>query len=470
MLKHDYNDLTIFDERLREWAEANNIIPDSQNGFRAGHRTEDNCFILLPEHPDDVRLHGRAVSQAEQADDNIIMSTSFPAFQQKVTLFFRWCKKKRIFISVPKSKWMIFGPLPAILPVLLLGDLVVELVFEFKYVGIWLTSTTANKFSKNYAIKASKARNASNAAFALKHRIDVCLDVDNGLVAELVDAQHLYLRRLLGINSRSILAVLFTETGVMPLRVRRLLHYLGRLRYMADLGADSGRVVHSALLDTVDLFATRRAGWAGDVAIMLSRLPTPIRIAPTDFVSVDAIDAIIAKVAEVVDTDIDHLQKTHLLRNRLESVDGTLSLQIRKRRHYLMMVAVPAHRKSLTRLLLGDHTLSVERLRYPARYRRAIPHEERLCRLRRLEVEDEVHALLVCTASLQLTEMRERFLEDAFLRDDELEQSFSDLTRYEFLRRMSSRKAIERIARFIFEVLTLFDRFQRYIPDGYGVP
>ncbi|KAJ7657820.1 hypothetical protein DFH06DRAFT_928608, partial [Mycena polygramma] len=138
---------------------------------------------------------------------------------------------------------------------------------------------------------------------------------------------------------RSMLAVLFTETGVMPLRVRRLLHALGRLRYMADLGADSGRVVHSALLDTVDLFATRRAGWAGDVAIMLSRLPTPIRIAPADFVSVDTIDAIIAKVAEVVDTDlqydIDHLQKTHLLRNRLESVDGTLSLQIRKRRHYL---------------------------------------------------------------------------------------------------------------------------------------
>ncbi|KAJ7680744.1 hypothetical protein DFH06DRAFT_1405408, partial [Mycena polygramma] len=331
----------------------------------------------LPEHPDDVRLHGRAVSQAEQADDNIIMLTSFPAFQQKVTLFFRWCKKKRVFISVPKSKWMIFGPLPAILPVLLLGNLIVELVFEFKYVGIWLTSTTANIFSKNYAIKASKARNASNAVFAMKHRIgslpmkegltifngridcylsssaDVCLDVDNGLVAELVDAQHLFLRRLLGINSRSMIAVLFTETGVMPLRVRRLLLALGRLEYMADLTEESGRVVRSALLDSVDLLASGHAGWAGDVAIMLSRLPTPIRIAPADFVSVPNIKAIIAKVAEAVDADlqfdIDHLQKTHLLRNRLESVDGTLSLATRRRRHYLMMVSIPAHRKALTR-------------------------------------------------------------------------------------------------------------------------
>ncbi|KAJ7619987.1 hypothetical protein DFH06DRAFT_1144193 [Mycena polygramma] len=120
---------------------------------------------------------------------------------------------------------------------------------------------------------------------------------------------------------------------------------------------------------------------------------------------------------------------------------------------------------------LGDHTLSVERLRYPARYRRAIPREARLCRLCRVEVEDEVHALLVCTASLELTELRERFLEDAFLRDDELEQSFDDMTRYEFLRRMvSSRKAIERIARFVFEALALFDRFQRILnyKEYYG--
>ncbi|KAJ6601940.1 hypothetical protein DFH09DRAFT_806021, partial [Mycena vulgaris] len=37
----------LFDERLREWADANSIIPDSQNSFRPGHRTENNCFILI---------------------------------------------------------------------------------------------------------------------------------------------------------------------------------------------------------------------------------------------------------------------------------------------------------------------------------------------------------------------------------------------------------------------------------------
>ncbi|KAJ7616210.1 hypothetical protein DFH06DRAFT_1145707 [Mycena polygramma] len=71
-----------------------------------------------------------------------------------------------------------------------------------------------------------------------------------------------------------------------------------------------------------------------------------------------------------------------------------------------------------------------------------------------LEVEDEVHTLLVCTASLEWAELIERFLEDAFLRDDELEQSFTDMTHYEFLHRMvSSRKVIEGIARFVVEAV-----------------
>ncbi|KAJ6563636.1 hypothetical protein DFH09DRAFT_1035242 [Mycena vulgaris] len=453
----------------------------------------------LREHPDDIRLHGRAVSQAEQADDNIIMSTSFPAFQAKVSQFFEWCKKKRVFISARKSKWMIFGPLPLILPVLRLGDLVVELVNEFKYVGIWLTSTTPNIFSRNYTVKASKARNTSNAAFAMKHRIgslpvkeglvlymarvdcylisgaDISLDVDAGLVQEHLEAQHLFLRRLLGINSRSMLAVLFTETGLMPIRIRRLLLALGRLHYMVSLGDDSDRVVRAALLDSVDLFRTGFAGWAGDVAIMLRTLPTPIRVAPADFLSIPNIEAIMSKVVEAVDADlqfdIDHLQKTHLLRNRLEAVDETLSLVTRRRRHYLMMVAVPAHRKALTRLLLGDHTLSIERVRYPARYRLAVPREERLCRFCRAAIEDEVHALLTCDVQAPLIELRVSFLADAFECDSALEAAFEQLPSHAFLCRLvSSRAAVTRLAKYVHDVLIFFDRFQRYIPPGYHTP
>ena len=52
----------------------------------------------LPPHKDDVHLNGRPVSQAEQADDNLIMSTSFLAFQVKVHNFDRGANK-RAFVS-----------------------------------------------------------------------------------------------------------------------------------------------------------------------------------------------------------------------------------------------------------------------------------------------------------------------------------------------------------------------------------
>ncbi|KAJ7912427.1 hypothetical protein B0H13DRAFT_2327434 [Mycena leptocephala] len=59
----------------------------------------------LPPHKDDVHLNGRPVSQAEQADDNLIMSTSFYVFQSKVTMFYKWTINKRAFASGDKSRW-----------------------------------------------------------------------------------------------------------------------------------------------------------------------------------------------------------------------------------------------------------------------------------------------------------------------------------------------------------------------------
>ncbi|KAJ6591290.1 hypothetical protein DFH09DRAFT_1074010 [Mycena vulgaris] len=111
------------------------------------------------------------------------------------------------------------------------------------------------------------------------------------------------------------------------------------------------------------------------------------------------------------------------------------------------MVAVPAQPKALTRLLLGDHSLSIERLRYPARYRLAVPREERLCRFCREAIEDEVHALLACEAQLPLVKLRGTFLADVFECDSVLNEAFETLSPHAFLCRVvSSRAAVTRLA------------------------
>lgn len=102
-------------------------------------------------------------------------------------------------------------------------------------------------FARPYATKVSKARGVSNAIFGLNHRIgslpvreglqlytaridcylisgcEILLDTDSALLEEHLEAQHMFLRRLLGLNPHSMLAVLFTQTGRLPIRIRRLI-------------------------------------------------------------------------------------------------------------------------------------------------------------------------------------------------------------------------------------------------------
>ncbi|KAJ7453207.1 hypothetical protein FB451DRAFT_955944, partial [Mycena latifolia] len=116
-------------------------------------------------------------------------------------------------------------------------------------------------------------------------------------------------------------------------------------------------------------------------------------------------------------------------------------------------------------LYLGDHNLSVERLRYPARYRDAVPREFRLCRLCRGAVEDEVHALFDCTAQDRLVQLRSRFLASLSICDPSVRALHMQMSNYDFLLKLvSSRKAVEAFAKYVFDVLDLFQGFPRYFP------
>lgn len=58
------------------------------------------------------------------------------------------------------------------------------------------------------------------------------------------------------------------------------------------------------------------------------------------------------------------------------------------------------HRTAMTRLLVSDHMLAVKRLRYEG-----VPHEDRLCRLCFVEVEDEMYALFGCNGNEELPQL-----------------------------------------------------------------
>ena len=79
-------------------------------------------------------------------------------------------------------------------------------------------------------------------------------------------------------------------------------------------------------------------------------------------------------------------------------------------RHYLTLVVNTRHRKALTRLLLSNHCLAIECLRYAGRYFNPSPRDRRLCRFGCAQVETVEHALFFCRGSLDVMELRAAFV------------------------------------------------------------
>ncbi|KAJ7018792.1 hypothetical protein C8F04DRAFT_976644 [Mycena alexandri] len=296
----------------------------------------------LPHDAADIYLNGRPVCQLEQADDEAMFSTKPPSLQTKMDIFYGWSRRKFMFISPPKSKCMIFGPLPATLPVFRIGAETVEIVPKYKYVGMWFTSTHPNIFAAHYAEKASKARRVANAMFAAVKthlgslpvreglqlymaRVDcylisggeISLDVDSRLLEEHLQVQQSFLHSLLGLNRSSILAILYTETGQTPIKIRRLLRALSRLRYILSIPTTEDRVVRDALLDSFSLYRSGKACWIGDICLVLSRLPSPVYVTEDDLRNPDTVNDIMDWVEQVLDeglqNDIESFSRTHLL-------------------------------------------------------------------------------------------------------------------------------------------------------------
>jgi GTP:adenosylcobinamide-phosphate guanylyltransferase len=90
----------------------------------------------------------------------------------------------------------------------------------------------------------------------------------------------MYLRRLLGLNSRSVLAVLFTETGIMPLRFRRVLLAVSYLAYVLRLS--QSHYARSAYEESLVLARRGLQCWVTDLRWVVSSLPGPSRVVLTE--------------------------------------------------------------------------------------------------------------------------------------------------------------------------------------------
>ena len=99
---------------------------------------------------------------------------------------------------------------------------------------------------------------------------EVAVDVDDSFLALLEDVHVLFLRRLLGLLKRSMRALLFTETGIMPIGYRCVILALRYLRYLIKLPAH--HYARAAFDNACLLHADKKPSWVGDICLVLSRL------------------------------------------------------------------------------------------------------------------------------------------------------------------------------------------------------
>ncbi|KAF8211814.1 hypothetical protein K438DRAFT_1569073, partial [Mycena galopus ATCC 62051] len=422
----------------------------------------------------DLLLAGVFITNLEQADDVMMLSLNPTGAQNKMTAFWKWCRANFMIINAIKSFLMIFGTIPRSLPSFSFGQECVSIVTQTKYVGFNLNSTKRNIFADHYEKKASKARVVAQTMLGLEstvgvipvwearkmysalvdphltHGCEISLDVDLSLLSLLESVQVSFLRRVLGLNKRSVIAPLYTETGLMPLRFRRVILALNHLRYLTTL-KNTGRYVRLAEEDSVNLSDEGKASWVMDLQYVIHNLPFgPFRITLPNL--------------STACIDNPDSPKLYLLRGRLEPEKDSAPIQKPLHfRHYLNVVN-PKHRKALTRLLLSSHCLAIERLRWVELRRPRIDPRLRVCRFCKAEIETPEHALLECTASAELITLRNDFMA-RMNKDIRKLPALNSMPVVEFLKLMISyRQTIALVSKFAYEVTQIYYATPKHIP------
>ncbi|EJD39235.1 hypothetical protein AURDEDRAFT_38460, partial [Auricularia subglabra TFB-10046 SS5] len=402
---------------------------ESTIGILIGDTLSPLLFLIyladfhLPPHCDDLELNGVVISHLEHADDLLLVSLSPEGLQSKMNAFLHWCRVNFMIINAMKSSVCIHGPRGHTVPSFRFGADSVDVTSSYVYLGIRFQSDARNMFAEHYETRASKSSAAAHAVLHIDAMVDelppsvantlytaridplltygceIMPDIDDCLLEKLSGVQSMFLRRSLGVYNRSALAPLYTETGIFPLRYRRIDMLLRFLQY--TLSRPAGTLVYHALKDCIALTSRGIQGWLMDIQLLILMLRGTFGLPPLENISVESVETcrlqVLSHMRTDLQTQIDTNKKLYLLRHRPGPV-----LALRPYLH----IENGQHRKTFTRLLTSCHALAVERLRWAERYRARVDYDDRLCRLCGTAVETPEHVLLRCIATTELVDVR----------------------------------------------------------------
>ncbi|KAJ7185252.1 hypothetical protein C8R46DRAFT_881097, partial [Mycena filopes] len=276
--------------------------------------------------------------------------------------------------------------------------------------------------------------------------------------------------RLLGLGAYSMRAPLFTELGLIPLSHRRLMLALRYVGYLVQ--PTTSKYARTALEDSYNLFLSGRQGYWMDLSFAMGRLRYPVTLPALTSLTPDICVALAKAVHTAalrhLDDEVHASTRLYLLHGRLEPLaDESPKKIIVVLRHYLQLVANAKHRKALTRLLVSQHPLAVERMRYKSRYHRVeVPRDLRRCRFRCNDVETVEHALFFCKKSADLISCREAFIGGIQSLEPEILR-IAPWNATNILRRLAFRReTVCQLAKLAYKIFAIFAREPMIWPRG----
>jgi hypothetical protein len=445
----------------------------------------------LHSHFDDIRLSGCIVSHTEQADDVAVFSCSVEGVQQHANSFSAWCSPNSALINVSKTWCQIFGPLPSPLPHITVYGQRIEIAEKVKYVGMNFVTTQRYIFAEHYKVKELNARKITRSIFPLEGYIgpmppaigrmlymarvdphliygaEVCLDINTNLLRRLEGVQLDFLRRFLRLPERSMKAILFTETGLLPIRHRRIIIALHYLLYLVEM--DASLPPHLALLECIHLARLKVPSWFTDLQWVLRKLESPV-VLPTAIPSRELVTRLVQEVAHSywysAQADILASPKTFLLPQRVK-VDHRSGLKVHinnKLMTYFSVIRTPSHRLAYMRFITSNHRLAVEVLRWHRTGADSIPRPWRLCRFCQEDVEDEYHAFLFCSGSPALLDARRSVLRSIFEVDADLRELHALVPEQFLLTVLHRVDTMEIVAKYLHRLHVIFTSSPIVIP------
>ncbi|KAH6890871.1 hypothetical protein BKA70DRAFT_1120066, partial [Coprinopsis sp. MPI-PUGE-AT-0042] len=434
-------------------------------------------------------------------DDVVLVATSAEALQTILGKFVQWCNNNFMTINALKSGIQIHGRRPNPLPVFKVGDETVDYVEIQSYLGLSVSPSHGRHiYQTGYTEKAKKATRVGNMVYAMEtmagiwtpkdamklymalvdaHLIfgcEVMIDSANSWLDDHEDVQKQFIRRALGVNKRSCLVALFTETGVAPIRVRRITLALQYLDYIVSRPETS--LVKAALIEATTLQQKGHPNWLADMRTAIAKLPYGITTPTFDTLpNRDQVNGLIKAIWTGLNTylaaSVNGSEKLYLIKGRRDPEDESKPAPVLAMRGYLK-VANDKHRKALTRYMLSSHQLAVEALRWVDHARPKINRQWRLCRFCRAKVETPEHAVLECKGDPEnnLDTRRQEYLTMVRGENPDLARQIewsTDISRA-FTAAANDQETVGQFARLCYHINSIYNEYAMYIhPTGNAI-